>query len=111
VAAHLILRKLNLLIPVHTIMNSGGRFYLLLPNLPETTQTLKEVQCTVDNWFLQEMNGELSLNLACTEFGDDGFKAGEDGENGFSKVLEKVSISLNTRRQNRFAEALCVSGQ
>ncbi|MBA7660696.1 CRISPR system single-strand-specific deoxyribonuclease Cas10/Csm1 (subtype III-A) [subsurface metagenome] len=110
VAAHLILRRLNLPIVIHTVMNSGGRFYLLLPNLPETSTVLGEIQRTVDTWFLRELNGELALNLACVQFGDDGFKAGEHGESGFGKIVEAVNLALNSRKRNIFAEALHVSG-
>ncbi len=92
IASHLILRKLGLPIIIHNIINSGGRFYLLLPNLPETSAVLNEVQRTVDTWFLKELNGELALNLAYIEFGDEGFRAGEHGESGFGKILESVNL-------------------
>lgn len=111
VASHLILGRLHLPIVLHTIINSGGRFYLLLPNLPEIGTILGETQRTVDTWFLKELNGELALNLAYVEFGDEGFKAGEHGESGFGRILEAVNLNLNRRKQNRFGDALCVSGQ
>ena len=109
IASHLILHKLNVPIAVHNIMSSGGRFYLLLPNLPETTRSVQEVQHVADTWFKQELNGELALNLAYAEFGDEGFKAGESRESGFSQVLEKAAANLNLRKKHRFAEALSSS--
>jgi CRISPR-associated protein Csm1 len=111
VAAHLILRRLHLPIAIHTVMNSGGCFYLLLPNLPETHVVLGDVQRVVDKWFIEKLNGELALNLAYVEFGDDNFKAGHDKESGFGKVVERANLALNRRKQNRFAEALHLSGQ
>jgi CRISPR-associated protein Csm1 len=111
VAAHLILRSLHLPIVIHTIMNSGGRFYLLLPNLPWTHAILGEVQCAVDKWFMEKLNGELALNLACVNFSDDGFKAGQHGESGFGRILQAVNFALNRRKQNGFGEALRISGQ
>jgi CRISPR-associated protein Csm1 len=111
VAAHLILRRLHLPIVIHTIMNSGGRFYLLLPNLPQTHATLDKIQRIIDSWFIEELNGELALNLASVEFGDDGFKAGSNDESGFGKIVEMVNFALNNRKQNRFGNALCMPGR
>jgi len=111
VAAHLILRRLCIPIEIHTVINSGGRFYLLLPNLPETSAMLDEIQRDIDTWFIHELNGELALNLAWVSFGDNGFKAGQHGETGFARILEMVNVRLNHQKQNRFAEALRVSGQ
>ncbi|MFC1893772.1 type III-A CRISPR-associated protein Cas10/Csm1 [Chloroflexota bacterium] len=111
VSAHMILRSLHLPIAVNTIMNSGGRFYLLLPNLPEVSTLLRETQHDIDMWFLRELNGELALNLACAPFADDGFRAGQDGESGFGRTLETANLSLNGRKKKRFIEALTASGK
>jgi len=110
VAAHMILRRLGLPIVLHTVMNSGGRFYLLLPNLPEVIQELAEAQRVADEWFLRELNGELTLNLAWLEFEDSGFQAGEHEESGFGRVLEAVNARLDGRKRNRFVRVLQDSG-
>jgi CRISPR-associated protein Csm1 len=102
VASHIILKRFKL--PLwNIIMNSGGRFYLLLPNLDDTKIILEEVQNYIDEWFIAELNGELALNLAYYSFGDEGFKAGSTREGGFSEVLSEISTRLNKRKQNRFA--------
>lgn len=110
VTAHRILRRLEL--PLwNMVMNSGGRFYLLLPNLNKTRLALEEAQRDIDEWFLRELNGELALNLAYQDFGDEGFKPGPGSDTGFSKVLRQVTSALNKRKQNRFAQALCQGGR
>ena len=109
VVSHLILRKIGAPILINTLMNSGGRFYLLLPHLPEIERTLGDIQQTIDNWFINELSGELALNLAWVSVGDDGFKASLHGESGFGKILEEANIRLNSRKQSRFAVALCSS--
>lgn len=48
VASHLVLRKLGLNIPIHTLMNSGGHFYLLLPNVDEVSNAIQESQREID---------------------------------------------------------------
>lgn len=40
---------------------SGGKFYLLLPNLPDTIQTLEDVQHEVNMELLKQYNGALYL--------------------------------------------------
>jgi len=105
VAAHKILHRFQL--PLwNVLMNSGGNFYLLLPNLPETRAMLEETQEEIDRWFLRNLNAELALNLAYYAFSDDGFKPGSTPQSGFSHVLYEVKTRLNQRKQNRFAHIL-----
>jgi len=106
VTSHLILRKLNLPINIHTIMNSGGRFYLLLPNTDRTNEVIDEVQHITSEWFSKEINGELALNLSTVPFGEDDFKAGSNGTGGFGNVLKEINEALNLRKQRRFADVL-----
>ena len=105
VAVHKILHRLDL--PLWNIlMNSGGNFYLLLPNLPKTTAVLEETQAEIDRWFMHNLNGELALNLAYYVFKDDGFRAGATADTGFSHVLYEVKTRLSERKQNRFSHIL-----
>jgi CRISPR-associated protein Csm1 len=106
IASHLILRKLSLPIGIHTIMNSGGRFYLLLPNTSHTDEVIKAVQHITSEWFSKELNGELALNLSMVPFGEDGFRAGGNGTGGFGSVLKEVNEALSLRKQRRFSELL-----
>jgi len=106
IAAHRLLHSLKLPIPVHVIMNSGGRFYLLLPNIPRVKEAVEQVQRLADEWFLSKLNGELSLNLASVEFGAPGFEAARDGGSGFGIVLNEVAQGVNERKQKRFSQAI-----
>ncbi len=106
VACHLILRKLNLPVGIHTIMSSGGRFYLLLPNTNRTSDVINEVQHITSEWFSKELNGELALNLSIVPFGEDNFRAGSNGTGGFGSVLKEVNEALNLRKQRRFSDVL-----
>ena len=102
VAAHRVLHRLEL--PLwNLVMNSGGNFYLLVPNLPQVVATLEEIQKEIDMWFVQTMNGELALNLAWHPFGDDGFKPTDKPASGFSSVVSDVKTILSLKKQRRFA--------
>ena len=105
VAAHRILHQLGL--PLWNIlMNAGGNFYLLLPNLPEATTVLAETQKEIDRWFMHNLNGELALNLAYYAFDDGGFKPGATPGSGFSRVVYEVKTRLGESKQNRFQHIL-----
>lgn len=99
-----ILKELDLT-PANTIMSSGGKFYVLLPNTIPTEEKIQRIQQDVDNWLLQELNGELTLNLTSISFGDEGFKT-EREATGFGRVLEELHEKLAERKQHRFNEAL-----
>jgi len=106
VASHLVLRKLGLPISIHTLMNSGGHFYLLLPNVEEVIESIQESQEEIDNWFLKELNGELALNLAVVPFADDGFKTEKEFGAGFGTVMKSVNEQLDKKKKNRFVSVL-----
>ena len=106
IAAHHLLRSSGLIPSLHTIINSGGRFYLLLPALPRIKESVTRMQSFADEWFLNKLNGELSLNLALTEFGDTGFKASRDNASGFSSILGESSHALDIQKHQRFSQTI-----
>ena len=105
VVGHLILRELNLPL-TNLIMSSGGKFYLLLPNIEKAKRVISRVQREADEWLLKELNGELGLNLAFIPFGNRGFSAGDKLDEGFGKVRLDIDLSLRRRKQNQFGEVL-----
>jgi len=109
VAAHKVLHNLKL--PLwNLLMNSGGNFYLLVPNLPQVISTVEQIQRDTDKWFTQTMNGELALNLAWHPFGDDGFKPADKPDSGFSSVVSDVKTILSLKKQRRFAAIIQKEG-
>ncbi len=107
VASHQILHRLHL--PAwNTIISSGGNFYLLLPDLPETKVALQETQSQIDRWLVKNRHGELALNLAWYPFGDSGFKSNnsQGSQSGFSAVIHEVKDLLNQKKQNRYRSYL-----
>lgn len=109
VAAHKLLHQVKL--PLwNLVMNSGGNFYLLLPNLPQVVASLEDTQQEIDHWFINNLNGELALNLAWFPFGDDGFKPSDKPVSGFSAVLSGVKDALARKKQRRFAHVMQQGG-
>lgn len=88
------------------LMASGGKFYVLLPNLPNAIADLQTLQREFDEWALKEFHGELALNLAWTELPDHDFAAG-----GYGQALTRLHSALQERSARRLADALQANGQ
>jgi len=52
------------LLPVGRLVDSGGKFILLLPNISDMTDKLELLQEEADIWFRDHFKGLLTLNLA-----------------------------------------------
>ncbi|RLC96210.1 MAG: type III-A CRISPR-associated protein Cas10/Csm1 [Chloroflexi bacterium] len=105
VAGHVLLHRFDLPL-LNVIMNSGGKFYLLLPNLPQTLELVEQAQKQADEWLLHYLNGELSLNLACVTFDEEGFKTDPSGQTGFGRLLRQLAARLDQRKRTPLASCL-----
>jgi len=105
-ASHLVLRQLKLPIVIHTLLNSGGHFYLLLPNTEEVRTSIRDTEKLIDAWFLKELNGELAIDLAVVPFGDEGFKTEKDIGAGFGAVMKVANEQLDVKKKKRFISVL-----
>ena len=86
VASHKLLHALELPM-TNVLMSSGGKFYLLAPNLEEVHQRIASVRSEIEHWLLEELFGEIALNLATVTFSHSGFK-------GFGDILSKSNNAL-----------------
>lgn len=99
VASLKILRGLNLPMSCR-IINAGGRFVILVPNLPEIENRLSEFKKEIDGWFYRTFLGKLSLNLAWNvTLSREGFSS-----HVFSKKLKELSKKLELSKKRRFDE-------
>jgi CRISPR-associated protein Csm1 len=55
------------LFPVAQVMDAGGKFMLMLPNTPSVHQALNALEVELNQAFLREFNGQLSLNTCRLE--------------------------------------------
>lgn len=86
IAAHRILHIFNLPL-CNLITSAGGNFQILVPNLKSTNKRIEELQKEFDEWTLEELNAELSVNLANIVL------SGKDLCD-FSRVIEKLKTNL-----------------
>lgn len=90
IAAHKVLHIFNLPL-CNLIASAGGNFQILVPNLKTASKRIKELQKEFDEWTLEELNAELSINLASIVL---------SGRNlcDFSKAIEKLKTNLSYRK-------------
>jgi CRISPR-associated protein Csm1 len=99
--------------PTQVFMNAGGRFLVLLPNLPELASQLEEIQLTADRWCRERFNGLLTLNLDWSVtlrawdfyLGEQQPYAPSDRKT-FAIVLEQVKHALETKKRQKLRSAL-----
>lgn len=61
--SHRILHAFDL--PLSNILiASGGKFYLLVPNTPDSERILVDLACRLDRWFVARFGGDLAVHLA-----------------------------------------------
>ncbi|MBM4049707.1 MAG: type III-A CRISPR-associated protein Cas10/Csm1, partial [Planctomycetes bacterium] len=84
----------------NVLMASGGKFYVLLPNLPTASETLTALQRDSDKWLLASFHGELALSLAWMPVADRQFGTGAES-GGFSQVLRELYPRLRDQKQRR----------
>lgn len=96
---HYILNVLELA-PVSVIMNAGGRFIILAPNLDTVKERLKEVEKRISKWLFDEFNGKISLNITY-----DVEVSGEDlMQDKFRSVLQEIQLSAERKKRRKFFE-------
>ena len=79
-----ILKRFNLPLSCR-IMNAGGRFILLLPNIDAVKDELREITTEINSFFFQKFLGKISLNLDYSVT-----LAGRDFESKTRRIREKL---------------------
>jgi len=91
----------------NVLMASGGKFYILLPNLADTQARLDAFRVQVDAWLFEKYNGEIGLNLAATELSAAQLDAGAEG---FGAVLKNLGRELGVAKMQR-SRAILQNGE
>ncbi len=75
------------------IMNAGGKFTLLLPNTPESIETIYAIEKETNEWFEDITFGETRMVIAFVEASDKDFQSG-----AFSKKMEELVSKLEINK-------------
>lgn len=102
-ASHRILHAYELAL-CNLILSAGGNFYILAPNLKDSTRILEDLRHQFDNWMLKELNGELSISMASAPL------SGKDLSN-FSGAMDSLKEELSYRKYQPHKAALSQKGR
>ena len=101
VTIHYILHKLNLPF-ICNIMEAGGKFTLLVPNLDIVEKSLVDVYRDICNYTKSEFNGELTINLNW-----DTKLKGEDFDiDVFPKIIKKHERNIENEKSRKLFPVL-----
>lgn len=93
--------------PTQVFMNAGGRFLVLLPNVPRLVPALHDVRHVVEQWCCARFGGRLTLNLDwnVTLCGNDFY-----GKR-FRAILETVRERLEQAKKRKLSAVLMENGR
>ena len=101
VASHAVLHAFGLPL-TNLVIASGGKFYLLLPNIAEAETIIAEYEHDFGRWLIDNVNGEIALNIAsiscsCKELLE------------FNQILKRANDALSIAKERAFASCLSVN--
>lgn len=83
----------------HILMQTGGKFYLLLPNTTDSDACLEQIECEVEKNFYDLFKGQISIHLAWISIGADGLK-------NYSSSVVNLSRCLADKKSQAFHHSL-----
>jgi CRISPR-associated protein Csm1 len=96
--------------PSAVIMSSGGKFYMLIPNLDDTGDKVSRLKSECDKWLLEKFHGALALNLAWTTLHISEFSS-EEERGGFGSVLARLYEIMAKNKHRRLDNVLTESNE
>ncbi len=81
----------------HILMQTGGKFYLLLPNTQDAEQLLTEIEQEVSDHFFHAFEGQVAIHLAWLPVGADGLEDYSSSVTALSRLLgDKKSAAFQS---------------
>jgi CRISPR-associated protein Csm1 len=96
--SHRVLELFNLSL-ANILMASGGKFYILVPNIQGSEARIMSLQEEIDRLLLKQYRGEIGLNLGHVAMNGTAFQA-------FDKVINQAGQVLNQRKARPFQTVL-----
>jgi len=96
--AYRIIADFNL--PISNIlMSSGGKFYILLPNLVDINERINAIQKQIDTQLMKQYQGELALNVALQTLTGKQFQT-------FGEVVREINNKLGIKKKMPFNDII-----
>lgn len=87
----------------HILMLTGGKFYLLLPNLEESDRMLSEMEREIGEDFYHKFKGAVGVHLAWLSMGSDGLEY-------YSRSVTEIMRRLGEKKSRAFHQNLVKNG-
>lgn len=91
---------------VAQIMDAGGRFVLLLPDNDQVQQTLQAFELELQQWFFEQFQGRLTVNLAY----DTHISAEDMRQERFAQQLDACNQELEDKKLHKFQRLFAQQG-
>lgn len=88
----------------HILMQTGGKFYLLLPNTDGAEEQLKAIETEISADFFHTFGGEVAIHLAWLPVGADGLER-------YSDSVTQLSRRLGDKKSAAFQGVLAPGGE
>lgn len=102
IISHKILHAFDLPL-ANILMSSGGKFYILLPNINDTAERIRAIITAADQWFYEQLHAEINVNIATMPIAGSGFRR-------YGDVLKNISMQLQRVKKRPFAAILSGNG-
>jgi len=87
--------------PTSQVVNAAGKFLIVAPNTPDAQAKLRDVQRTLDQWFLDHTWGQSGINLAWLPACAANFRQ-TDGASPFRELIKRLFEQLEAAKLRRF---------
>lgn len=88
----------------HILMLTGGKFYLLLPNLPDSDQRLENMEKEIGDNFYMMFKGQVAVHLAWLSMGKEGLE-------NYSHSVTEINRQLGEKKSRAFQQTLIKDGK
>lgn len=88
----------------HILMQTGGKFYLLLPNTERTEQILKKMEKEISSKFFEMFGGQVAIHLAWLTINAHGLE-------NYSVSVKELLRLLNQKKNSAFYDVLTNDGK
>lgn len=100
------IQKRTGLLPVFRVMDSGGKFILLLPFTDKVNQDIEQLDEDVQIWFRDRFKGQLTLNLSwATRMRHQDFYLGT-----FRSKISEVNEAIERAKSQKLRKTLAIKG-
>lgn len=83
----------------HILMLTGGKFYLLLPNIPESDHLLSSIEEEIETGFFRQFRGQIAIHLAWLTMPAEGLR-------DYSKSVTEIMRILGEKKNQPFKHVL-----